>query len=413
MPKNQKSNNQLQQIVAMLRRMPISSKPKQRQQRRPRRKPQNLAPNTTAKSQKMLQRPPKVLKGRTMAHPYMACRLAPFTHSGTFVGIPDGNNSRRVVVDHSATVDISFLGSMAIRILPTLPFGLAICPSVGTNFNITDQSNTTGPQVQGSISPQIRTWIPCGIFQEYASIVGQEVNLPNSFAGVAKPNPYGAAKVRIVGVAWRMYYTGTVTAAAGTLVIKDAPIDADMTMENVILNGVYYQTNSFNTTQGGLGQAMYAFNMDPMTVSTGTFGAYVGRIETNPWGVLKHNKPIYEFGTYKEQPMVPIENTYTAGQASTASLLQVGGSFTSFINGKFSGVNFIDDSFSSCEILLPMTAGNQSVRIEVKTCVEYLVPPGGVLYPLTKPAPSENKNIMKVVEDAVAKMPPAVTDMSR
>lgn len=392
------NNKMMTDILKQLNSIKLSlaiPKPKQQRKRKSKAaKKQNMKPNSLNETQSKFGT--VTAKKPNYTSPYALCRLAPFSERGitTFTGIPDGDNSKRIIIDHTAYTDFSFSqGTATFRILPGLPYGAAANFTSGTVVNISDPVQSTLVATIGSNVPSINYWIPVCAFPEY-----QQQTVTQSQQSLA--NPYGAVKIRIVGVAWRLIYTGKAVDTNGLITIRDMPMsiaDGDIILPQVLACNAANTANSINP---GIGVPM-----DLTPVSTTIPNSILMRPESNPWGILKHNSRVYRWRDYFEQSRIPYDSRTVSTTINTSN---VGEFFSINLIGYQNGFNAWDTDFTGCEISIKGIVGVTSdYRLEVKTCVEYLIPPGGALYPLLKSPPKPNIPIVEKVGETIAQSPPA------
>lgn len=335
-------------------------------------------------------------------HPYLNCRFNPFSSGKSSLnGIPDGDNSRRIVIDHTSFSDISVTsGQFNIRILPSLPYGALINFAAGSAYTIADATAGTATIAsQGSLFSRNNTWTPINAYQEYASAITST----SSLSAIA--NPYGASKVRVVGMAWRLIYTGTAANCNGILAIKDSPFSIDRFVG--VAPSVLILPNPANTSSANVTTATSIACMDFSAPSNMIAHCKEVRPESNPWGIIKHNAKIYSWKEYFEQPFFPISSTTTNTQLASTTAGSIPSIITQNPSTYWSGFNFLDDGWSSTDISISAISNAVSFRLETKLCVEYLIPTASPLYALTKTPPLADNQIMQYTENIARNVEPA------
>jgi hypothetical protein len=358
-------------------------------------------PRTSHTIQKNLFGLNKRRKTNKYTNPYVRCRLDPFTNYGsTMVGIPDGDNSRRLLVDHTGITDFTVnSGSLNIRIVPSLPYGAMFQPSTGTNWAATDYNvSTMSATSQGSTSTNV--WTPTCSYMPYYT----NINTNSAFA-TSLEGPYAQTKCRCVGLAWRITYSGTVANSCGLISASDLPVSFDIVAQGT--NATY--TKYDNSVTGNLSGTSPLFYMDFPTQSSIndiTQTEFI-RIDNNPKGLVKHNSKIYTWKPYWEQmyQMAPATSSFvTNPNLINTTTLSPGGTTI------YTGFNAFDTDFSVTSIKLSNISAALTFRLEVKACWEYLVQPTSAIYSLIKTPPSENLSAMSTVENTIKDAPPAVSD---
>lgn len=337
------------------------------------------------------------LQSKTYENAYQMCRLSPWTMNPSFSGIPDGSNSRRIIVDHKSFTDMSFTsaGNCTIRISPSLPYGALMTMSSGLTFSLTNLGSTIGGTFGTAF---IDAFVPICIYPEYKD----DLNIL-----AAKSGPYAQSKVRLVGQAWRLVYTGAATTASGIVTVRSFPITAGVNM------GVNYaqKCNTGNTAVAGTftgNNIILAHGIDFPPVSSAYPGdSVIFRPENNVHGILKNDASVYPWKDYFEQPytMYDINRYKFADIVNSSSTAPVQLCLTQGIGGQNLGTNAMSDNFSMTEINVAFSAVPTSFRLEVKACWEYLVQPSSVMASLTRAPPKPDLAVINKVQEAVARSP--------
>lgn len=378
--------------------------PRPRQKRRPRNR--RLQPFRRTLRPTIRKRPIRRRRQRMkQLHPYTECRLQPFSGKNTnFAGIPDYNNSRRIVIDHVGITDFNVTsGSLVVRCLPTLPFGALFQPSTGTVYTMNDVATGTAVGATWG-STASNAWMPACAYSAY--------NTQISAGGYASTvGPYNQTKCRMVGAAWRIIYTGAPLYAQGLMQIRDFPVTVDL-IDILPANALTIpnNANSGNSVQATATQTMsldFAASSGSSTEMTQTA---MMRLDHNPWGLLKHVMPEYLFQPYYEEPCFPISSLTTAAQVVAAATTPIVGLVCYSGAGSWGGtINCFDDAFAASEIRLSTIGSNaMSFRLEVRSCWEYIVQPNSAVYGLTKSAPPPAMDVVRKTEAVISKLPPAM-----
>lgn len=345
-------------------------------------------------------------KKRTSNDPFAQCVLHPFDGPMHRLNtLPDGDNSQRLLIDHSSYTDftINTGGTITIRVLPTLPFNALYKPGTGTTFSITDPVLGTNTGTWGSNKPN--AWIPaCSINQYYSTISA------NNILTTTSP-PYSQTKCRLIALSWRIIYTGTVSDGSGVLTCRDIPINLDG-QTSIPANGLFGITND-NNSGGVINGIVLAAKVDfPSGAGAIDVGKTVfTRLDENPWGIVKRNSRIYTWYPYLEQPIQLISSATTAGAIAAAATTPIpgiiGNPTTTLTNV---GLNFFTNDFNSTELYLSTLSSNVSFRLEIKACFEYMVLPTSAVYSLSKTPAKVNLESITAVQEKQSTLPAAMAN---
>jgi len=336
--------------------------------------------------------------------PFAQCVLHPFDGPmHRLNSLPDGDNSQRLLIDHSSYTDftINSGGSISMRILPTLPYNVLYKPGTGTVYTITDPVLGTNTGTWGSNKSNV--WCPANSINQYTSIITS-----NNLGTTVSP-PYNQTKCRLISLAWRLIYTGTVSNGSGVVTCRDIPINVDA-YSTISANGLYGCTND----NGSGGLVTTATNVALVDFPSGAGAIDVGkcvftRLDENPWGIVKRNSRIYNWSPFTEQPFTLISSSTTSGAIINATTTPitclVANPNSSLVN---IGINYFSSDFNSTEIYLSTLASNVSYRLEVKACYEYMVLPSSPVYSLTKTPAKVNLESITAVQEKQSTLPAAL-----
>lgn len=356
-------------------------------------------PVTTYEITKNVQRSGKTNKrvGKALS-PYGSCRLNPFSGmSVSFSGLPDGDNSKRIVLDHVAFTDFSFTsGSATFRVMAGLPFNVLAQFAPTTNVVATDPTIGTFTTTSYGDS-NANVWLPTNVPAAYS----QQINIVQAL-NTSTIGPYAQTKCRCIGLAWRIIYTGTVSNASGLLSIRDFATSVDN--EVGLGTGVIALVKPNNNVNINSPYPIQSLVMDfPSQTSSNDVGnTRFLRLDQNPWGVAKHNSQLYSWKTYREQPFILISSAYSLSTIAAANIRPL---ITQGANEFNLGFNLIDDEFNCTEIKMSNVTSPISFRLETRACWEYIVQPTSPVYSLTKVAGPRNQSQLNQVEVAIQKSP--------
>nr|WRQ65020.1 hypothetical protein [Tolivirales sp.] len=338
--------------------------------------------------------------------PLVSCVFHPFDGPlHKMESVPDGDNSNRLLIDHSTYTDftINTGGILTLRTLPTLPFCAVYQPGNGTTFTASDPILGT---VSGSFGNGVtNAWTPCNTINQYASTF-----TTNNVYTVTTP-PYSQTQCRIITMAWRIIYTGTVSNGCGMITCRDLPIMQDNLTGLPVGGGkvadMLNSTTSTTTKQIQVAMIDFPIGAGGLDVGKSVFT----RLDSNPWGIVKRNNRLYTWRNYLEQPYSFI--------SSSTSIEQIGASTTTpvpllltYNNNAGSvgvlGVNLWDVSFNGTEVRISNVNANVSFRFEVKICVEYMVLPSSPVYSLTKNPVKPDLSVIEAVQSKASELQPAM-----
>lgn len=329
-------------------------------------------------------------------NPYAHCRLSPFTSGGGAL-LPDGSAGRAIVIDHRAysTITSGTGAYINLKVTPSFPTPLYVkCASTLPN-----SCTANGVAISQTVTGLDTTsnWVAATAYTE------GNLNPPiNPAATVNLPLPmFGATKARIISQAWRVIYTGPASTAQGLITINNSPAsinEAPMYNEGISILG----PNDATVQAYAIGSQAELVNVHSLLTAVQP-GAYqldtvTLRPEMGAQGVLRHSKPTYPFVTYQNNPIVLMDKSRQ---------LNNGGSIVSWngYNSTYGGLlNFWDDGWDPVDIMLS-TASGLSYRVEVSTCIEYLVDPSSSISKLTLERPMTDLRTIQMTESAIRGSP--------
>jgi len=334
--------------------------------------------------------------------PYVKCKLDPFNHKGSD-GIPDHNSKTRVTVDHHGYVDFNIQnGNIVWRILPMMPFQAAWNTLNGQFTGI------VGGQLIDITNPEwTNTWTPSIIPPEYNGVAIRDPEIGGSIG-----NPYGAVTARIVGIGWRLTYTGKALDATGVVNVRRIGTHLDS------INTNSAQIRSTNITREGVA---YTVPGDRVKIATIDFppafllltpDTIVRRPETNLNGVLTQ-QIIGEQCAFFEQPLIPVtSDRYPARgaiDANSGALFTTATSNVTNLNTT-PAFSIFDPSYVMTEISMINCIGNY--RLEVLTCMEYVPEPNSVMQSLARRPLPEDKFAISLANNVLKDTPAAATGLN-
>jgi len=313
---------------------------------------------------------------------YAHCRLMPFNQLGTSHGIPDGSDTRRLVVDHRLVTTFTFgsSGIFNIAITPTLPNSIWVNTgsSVDTTWALNGQTypNNNGipavfvPLCQPEWSGQLATnnnstW---------------DLNLASTL--------YSSSQFRIVTVGWSITYTGATTSNAGSLVISTQKLAFQ---PPAVFGGttfsVYSSQSGTNTNYTANEVQFEAIHAVP-TFGVANSSSKVLSLMSGAHGVLKHST-----NDFKYRELSGLQSYLSYKLAPTYSMLMntvpapSSGTFAEGNSGLCLG---IDPDWDSTVIQVAGGIPGQSFLLDTLYCIEYVPAPGSSVYALSQAGPKEN-----------------------
>lgn len=335
--------------------------------------------------------------------PLISCVFHPFDGPlHKLDSLPDGDNSNRLLIDHSTYTDftINAGGTITLRVLPTLPFCALYQPVAGTSYTATDPVFGSNTNIFGTDTDN--PWMPCNSINQYGSIL-----TPNNVYSTVTP-PYSQTSYRIISSAWRIIYTGTVANGSGIVTCRDLPIHVD-NYAAAGTGGIRYPNVANSGSIATTGPVSVAIVDFP----TGAGGLDVGksvftRLDHNPWGIVKRNNRLYTWQTFYEQPFLLLPSSYSIAQMQAASTTPLKSILGAYSGNTIIGLNGWDTSFNSTEIRVSNVSATVTFRFEVKLCVEYMVLPSSPVYSITKHPVKADLPVIEAVQLKSSQLQPAM-----
>jgi len=386
--------NALKQAVNGLAAMSIDSAPhqasKRKNKKRSNKKQKGLSVlNSIAQVERNLTKPAmNVNKG---IHPYVKCRIDPFSASGG-EGIPDGGNSNYIVIDSCVVnhiVDADNSGFI-IQTLGLVPVGACLVPlgNSGTMSGITvDGVGVRVPANNG------RDLHPLGIPAQYTS--------SQSYPGNFHEDPYESTGVRIVAVQYKLTYTGTPLSASGTYVVTP---------------------NTFTFSKAGICGPAGSTECPQAHWYDASGTAYPVRKNTAVWycdgsieptAYIKDSKlsridrtlvltPRHKSTNFAICPtsgQLPLLTTMDSNLASIENLFVAKNQAYPSI-----GIYAYDNDWQHFQVVVSGYAPGSSFTLETAYCYEYNIANASPFTPLTKKASPLNESAVKSAQAAVNSM---------
>lgn len=371
----------------------------------------NKQQNETAKAiraKRIVQRPKRKRnnnRNRMEREGYFTCRLMPFRSVAGSTGIPDGTNTRRLVVDHRITHTLTFGSSGVLNILmmPALP-SCAWVYFVDKDTKVDGVALTSSEQSGRCYAMSIPEWSAMNV--SYRATAGDYDQV-----GVL----YGADKFRIVTMGWNVTYIGTTLNDSGYVKASTMNISFGTRVPN---------TSTFNVgTWDGATHTGYG----PDEVFVRTCNTYVSQalftggnanttivspLRKGMNGVLRHTGQDYDYRELAAYATFPgqVEDT-------NESLLLNGG----FKPTKLTDTGVLlgyDEGWDATALYISGGTTGQSILLDIIYCVEYSPSPISGVYALattgSDPKPRLMESVARIAKsEPIAKVGSAIETVSK
>jgi len=330
---------------------------------------------------------------------YIKCRTDPFNATGGGM-IPDGSG-KRVMVDHKLYYDFTTTNTGEARLLvaPFMPSPVFFKPGVTT----AGMTLNGGAILQATTGASLDTaWIP-GIYSEFTGW--------NQTPGLGFVIPYGALKARIVTQAYKIYYTGQASKAAGTITVQSAPLE--MGVPTIAQNYIVSALNGNDLVSYTTVANENAFPILPIMASLTDTGiapdTYITRPESGVVGLLKRQSAVNTWSDiYPNCLAVIAASKIQKSLIATSNITTFVGTNNTSLSTSFGGIAFADESFEAQYIKISgATDGTVGLgfRVEVITCVEYQVPGSSVVSKFLKTPPKASPQSIAVADSVMNAAP--------
>lgn len=399
----------------------ITNRPKNNQKKRRQRSKrviiQSIKPNSSITTRKALlaRRPTTRLpvslisnrRGAKMARsglskrimdPYLMCRIAPLASMGKSNGIPDGNEVRRLVVDHRRSTSFTFgsTGTFNIAITPCVPSCIWWQPGPGDTTAKANGNTMTNNSTFNFFAPiNITEWESIGI-----NYWNTNWNYNTAVA------LYGSQRFRIVSVGWAITYVGA--PISGTGFIQCTPVKLSMGQPDGLAGAFsWYSYSSGTNTNYNNGQLMVRYlealpNFQAQNQFTKTFPLVKGC-----HGILHHEGHEFEYANmYPWHTPLALGNITQGGTAENISVVmnRVNNPATLLDSASFNG---FDPKWDTAAIRISGGTAGQSFILDTLYCIEYCPGAGDETYPLAKSSPRDNPQLLARARQAADSTPVA------
>lgn len=354
-----------------------------RRRRRTRRTKQQPLVRTTNQIQSNLMMAPRPPPMSAKSLPYLMCRLYPFEAKPSN-GIPDGDNIKKIVIDHRAysTITVGTSGNFVLKFVPWLPHTALFKSSASAGFLI------NGVAASGlAITSTAGWWQPAVTYPEYATYLTASGSRSTEIS-----NPYLCTKFRIVTMAAKITYVGAPTSATGTVTVYDDPIQY---IDDRLINDI---TVEYGATSTSANTVMIS-RVDQATVQASLSSqTYVSRTDIPVLIRNKHMGDKYDWRVTTPTKVYPVDTTQMAGPAYVSNL-------TGPID--YCGLLGFDPQWVPATALFEGATVGTTFRVETIICVEYQPGVASDAYRLAKESPKDNTQTT-IVQTQVKQTPTAV-----
>ena len=332
-----------------------------------------------------------------MRNNYAMCRLNPFHSAGRNLGIPDGSEVRRILIDHRMTTKITFgsTGNVNMFIAPMVPSPLCVQASDANMLINGENFNTNSPSNLLYIPLVLPEWQNKRLVWYATEDKYNEVD-----------TLYSAGKFRLVSLGYRIVYLGTTLNNSGMISVSTTNIAPESPIPNGGTLSVFSSQSGTNTNIGDRQVLQTLLNAPALG---GTYANFTSSQTANlslregAEGRLMHSGSEFEY-TNLHRTM-----TYMSfSNVDDRSILQQRGPVPTTVGG--SGiVAGIDPAWDTHMISVSGGTAGQTFMVDIIACIEYAPQVGSDVYPLAKGAPPKSENILARVENYLKTKPIAST----
>lgn len=323
-----------------------------------------------------------------MEKAYAMCRLNPFKTMGKSIGIPDGSDTKRILMDHRMinTFTVGTSGSVRIAITPSIPASVWWSGDAATKVNGASFTQTVDNFMRAIVQPEWRD-LPCELHDSAARYD-------------AAMAIFNSTKARIVTVGWNLIYTGTSLDNSGGMVINAQQLTLGDSIPNAAGFTVYSSqagsSKGFNPSQillrilNDKPSFGYANNNETGTIALNR-GAH---------GILRHSANEYEWCNVANNLTFPAWS-----YNETVSFLTSQEYGTESNIGHWPHVAMFDPSWVSTLININGAKEGATFMLDTLYCVEYCPSPSSSVFAIAKGGPPQNNSLMQQVDNVAKSMP--------
>lgn len=335
----------------------------------------------------------QVARKGTMNNPYAMCRLMPFKSQGKALGIPDGTDLKRILIDHRMqnTFTVGSSGSVNIAITPALPSSIWYqTQSTDTDFKVNSMNfpfHTGDSNIMFSLMQPEWQNLPV-ILKNIAGVFDD--------AGAL----YGSTKSRIVTVGWSLLYTGTSLNNSGIVRVNRAQLFMNILQPNsegfTVVNSQGPSDKTWNHGQ----ILIRKLETKPGFYASNTYDTKSFPLKAGCHGVLKHTADEYEWATIANDLAFIAAPHHERGSFLMHNDISSEGTMIHWPH-----VASYDNGWSSTLLTISGATPGSSFVLDTLYCVEYAPSISADVYALAKSGPPRNENIINTVSNIASKQP--------
>jgi len=335
---------------------------------------------------------PVAQKG-VMNNPYAMCRLMPFKSQGKALGIPDGTDLKRILMDHRMqnTFTVGSSGSVNIAITPALPSSIWFqTEGIDTDFKV---NSMNFPHHTGDNNVMFAVMQP-----EWRNLPVKLNNAAGIFDNAAAL--YGSTKSRIVTVGWSLLYTGTSLNNSGIVRVNRSQLSMNTLQPNSTDFTVINSQGSVNKVWNNDQILIRKLEVKPGFYASNTYDTKTFPLKAGCHGVLKHTADEYEWATIANDLAFIAAPHYERDSFLMHNDISSEGTMIHWPH-----VASYDNGWSSTLLTISGATPGSSFVLDTLYCVEYAPSISADVYALAKSGPPRNENIINTVSNIASKQP--------
>jgi len=349
--------------------------------------------NITRKTRRRRRSNRPVARKGVMNNPYAMCRLMPFKSQGKALGIPDGTDLKRILMDHRMqnTFTVGSSGSVNIAITPALPSSIWFQTEVtDTDFKV---NSMNFPHHTGDSNLMFTVMQP-----EWRNL---SVDLRGTAGHYDDATAlYGSTKSRIVTVGWSLLYTGTSLNNSGIVRVNRAQLSTNTLQPNSTDFHVVNSQGSVDKVWNNDQLLIRKLEVKPGFYQSNTYDTKTFPLKAGCHGVLKHTADEYEWATITNDLAF-----IAAPHQERVSFLIHNDISSELTMVHWPHVASYDNGWSSTLLTISGATPGSSFVLDTLYCVEYAPSISADVYALAKSGPPRNENIINTVSNIASKQP--------
>lgn len=347
--------------------------------------------NRNQRSRRRTNRP--IARRGIMNNPYAMCRLMPFKSQGKALGIPDGTDLKRILMDHRMqnTFTIGSSGSVNIAITPALPSSVWFQTETSdTTFSV---NSMHFPVHTGDSNLMFTVMQP---EWRYLPVILR--NVAGAFDDA--PALYGSTKARIVTIGWSLLYTGTSLNNSGIVKVNRAQLSMNTLQPNSDTFTVMNSQGSTDKTWNRDQLMIRKMEVKPGFYASNTYDTKTFPLKAGCHGVLKHTADEYEWTTLANDLAFIAAPVWERTSFLIHNDISSEGTMVHWPH-----VATFDNGWSSTLLTISGATPGSSFVLDTLYCVEYAPSISADVYALAKSGPPKNESIIDTVSNIASKQP--------